>query len=234
MGIVKRTVDNGTGTDYDVLANEILLSGETGDAQIVNGSLLVDSPFVGTFIGIGARGSTATPPAVSADDDAQTLWTDRSGTIFTRPGPCLVFIQPAATTTAAAPFAAGDVVGTEISFTNAVRATGGFGEVVAAQIVSDSATTPMTAMDLYLFTSASSPAADNAANSWSDANMLLLRGIIRFPAPDISALNTVGYWTGSVFFNCAAMTLFGVMVTRGIWTPSGTAAPIVGLTIRQY
>lgn len=146
----------------------------------------------------------------------------------------MAFIQPAATTTAATPFAVGDVVGTEISFTNAVLASGGFGVVEGATIVSDSATTPMGAMDLYLFTSASTPAADNAANSWSDANMLLCRGIVRFPAPDISALNTIAHWTGAIPFNCAATTLFGVMVTRAVWTPVATAAPIVGLHIRQY
>jgi phosphoribosylamine-glycine ligase len=70
------------------------------------------------------------------------------------------------------------------------------------------------AVDLFLFNATVTQAADNAANSWSDADMALCVGVVPFAYPFDSALNRVLTWQGQLPFKCAATTLYGGFVTR--------------------
>ncbi len=127
-------------------------------------------------------------------------------------------------TTATTAYVAGDVLGAEMSFTNAVRTSGGRAAIEGAVLVDKAAV--IGAVDLFLFRAASTPAADNAANSWADADMLNCVGVVSFPGPYPSALNRVAMWQGAQPFGCAATTLFGVLVTRSDHTFFGAAGDL--------
>lgn len=89
-------------------------------------------------------------------------------------------------TTATTAYASGDQVGTEITLSSIVRT--GKGGIIQSAAAIDKAKV-MGAFDLYLFNAATTPAADNAANSWSDADMLNCLGVIHFTDVITSANN---------------------------------------------
>lgn len=127
-------------------------------------------------------------------------------------------------TAAATAYTAGDVMGTEMTFANAARISAGGGTL--RKIVAINNATQLGAVDLFLFDSASTPAADNAANSWSDANMAKCVGIVPL-VPTTSALNQTLTWVGDEDYSCAATSLFGVLVTRSGHTFFGAATDIL-------
>lgn len=142
-----------------------------------------------------------------------------------------IAVNAASLTTATTAYVTGDVLGSEMSFANAARISGGRGIIEKAVLLDKSDI--IGPVDLFLFNAASTPASDNAANSWSDSNMELLEGIISFPSPYDSALNRVATWSGYLPFQCAATTLFGVMVTRSGHTFFGVATDLrVTLSVR--
>lgn len=134
-----------------------------------------------------------------------------------------IAVNSASLTTATTAYVTGDVLGAEISFTNAVRISGGRGIIESATLLDKSAV--IGAVDLLLFNAASTPASDNAANSWSDTNMELLEGVISF-SPVTSALNRYAHWTGAMPYQATATTLFGVLVTRSGHTFFGAATDL--------
>jgi len=115
-------------------------------------------------------------------------------------------------TTATTAYTSGDVLGGELSFASAARITGGRG-VIEGAVLLDKADI-VGAVDLFLFRAASTPAADNAANGWADADMENLVGVVSFPYPYDSANNRAATWVGAQPYECAATTLFGVLITR--------------------
>ena len=105
--------------------------------------------------------------------------------------PFLIEVTSAGLTTSITTYTSGDQLGTEITV-----ATGGGASAYAAitsLTVVDYAKV-LGAFDALFFNAATTPAADNAANSWSDADMnkLIAGGFISFPAPTASALNGIG------------------------------------------
>src|SRR5688572_8682452 len=72
-------------------------------------------------------------------------------------------------TTASTAYAAGDQLGTELSFANAVRVSGGYGSIVGATLLDKAKVNG--GVDLYLFDRSVTPAADNAAFAFSDSDM---------------------------------------------------------------
>lgn len=134
-------------------------------------------------------------------------------------------------TTATTAYTSGDVLGAELSFTSAVRISGGRAVIEGAVLVDKTAV--IGAVDLFLFRAASTPAADNAANAWADADALNCVGVIPFPGAYPSANNRIAAWSGQQRIGCAATTLFGVLVTRSDHTFFGAATDIqVRLHIR--
>lgn len=80
-------------------------------------------------------------------------------------------------TTASTAYTANDQLGTEITLSSIVRSNRGC-ILQSASLVDKSKL--IGAVDAYIFSAATTPAADNAVNSWSDADMLNLLGIVHF------------------------------------------------------
>lgn len=80
-------------------------------------------------------------------------------------------------TTATTAYVAGDQLGTEITLSNMTR-TGKGCTIVSATLIDKAKV--LASVDAFLFSAATTPAADNAANSWSDADMLNCLGILHF------------------------------------------------------
>lgn len=104
--------------------------------------------------------------------------------------PFLVEVAAAGLTTSITTYTSGDMLGTEITV-----ATGGGNAshgVITSLTLIDYAKV-LGAVDLLFFKDSTTPAANNAANSWSDADMLkmIAGGFISIPSPTVSALNNV-------------------------------------------
>lgn len=117
-------------------------------------------------------------------------------------------------TTATTAYTAGDMLGSIWSFTSAVATAGGLGYIMGALLEDDSDV--IGAVDIYLFNASVTQAADNAANSWSDADAAKCVGVISLPYPYDSALNREAVWYGVAPFKVTggATTLFACFVTR--------------------
>lgn len=140
---------------------------------------------------------------------------DATHPLYVQPQPRSTQIAVASTglTIATTAYTAGDQLGGEMTFAGAVAVSGGTG-VIQSAVLLDKANI-LGAADLFLFDSASTPAGDNLANAWSDANMLKCQGIINFPTPTASANNRVAVvpYVG-IGIKPAVTSLFGVLVTR--------------------
>lgn len=106
--------------------------------------------------------------------------------------PTSIQVTASGLTTSITAYAAGDMLGSELTLTSAAATTGGRG-VITGIYVQNSSTNSTGALDMRLFSAASSPAADNNANSWSDANSRLQVVAYVVPAPTASALNSTSY-----------------------------------------
>lgn len=119
---------------------------------------------------------------VTAHDIAQSGEAELLGLGDTR----IVTGTSAGLTTASTAYLTGEQLGTEITLANIVRT--GKGAVIQSAVLIDKAKV-IGAVDGYVFSAATTPAADNAANAWSDADMLNLVGVIHFTDVVTSANN---------------------------------------------
>jgi hypothetical protein len=141
--------------------------------------------------------------------------------------PLAPFFTSSGLTTSVTAYSIGDVLGAEWTFP--ICRASGRGVILTSATLIDKAKV-IGATDLYLFDRASSPAADNAANSWADANMANLLGIVSFPAPTASALNGAAVANAGipeVLIGNASVNVFGVLVTRSAHTFFGAATDLV-------
>jgi hypothetical protein len=124
-----------------------------------------------------------------------------------------IIVASAGLTTTSPTYTAGDQLGTELSFAGAVRP--GRGGVIQSAVLVDKAKV-VGAVDLFLFSAATTPAADNAANAWSDADMLNLLGVIHFNDLLTSANNfaVLGSNLPVVIKPGSGTTIYGDLVTR--------------------
>lgn len=130
-----------------------------------------------------------------------------------------ITVTSAGLTTATTAYTAGDQVGTEMTFATAAQASAGGGIIVSATVIDLSNKINAGDFELWLFNAASTPAADNAAASWTDANMALkvAGGPIIFRQSDwkIMTNNSTNTQDNLMMgYNCAAQALFGNFVTR--------------------
>jgi hypothetical protein len=128
-------------------------------------------------------------------------------------------------------YVANDVMGSEISFTSAVSASGGSG-VIEHVVMWDDADV-MAACELWFSSATASPAADSAAFAPSDANARLYVAMIALPAPTDNGLNRYVDWDGFKSINCAATTLFCTIVARATIGTIAANALRIQLSIRQ-
>lgn len=98
-----------------------------------------------------------------------------------------VSIASAGLTTATTAYTSGDVLGTQ----QTVPTGAGSGFIVGALAVDASDVIVATGIELWLFSASTTPAADNAAASWSDADMANLVAVVPLTVIRDSALNTV-------------------------------------------
>lgn len=130
-----------------------------------------------------------------------------------------ITVTSAGLTTATTAYTAGDQAGTEMTFANAAQLSGGGGIIVSATLFDLSNKINAGDFELWLFTSASTPAADNAAASWTDANMALkvAGGPIIFRQSDWKIMTNNSTNTQDnlmIAYDLAATSLFGNFVTR--------------------
>lgn len=125
----------------------------------------------------------------------------------------IITATSAGLTTGATAYTIGDTLGTEMTWTSVVRT--GKGAVINSAVLTDKSVKVST-VDLFLFDASVTPAADNAANSWSDADILKLIGVIHFTDVISSALNTIIQATNLplVIKPTTGTTIYGYMVTR--------------------
>lgn len=147
-----------------------------------------------------------------------------------------VTFASAGLTTGATAYVAGDVLGTEITLANVARSNGGFATIVGGLLLDKANVIGM--VDLFLFSAASTPAADNAANAWSDGDAANLLDVIHFGDLIASANNRlVRAVTAPHTVKCGAGTtsIYGVLVTRAAHSFFGAVGDLVGrLQIIQH
>lgn len=121
-------------------------------------------------------------------------------------------------TTSVTAYTSGDQVGTEFTWLLAARDSG-LGLAVVSVTMIDLANVLGTC-DLLLFPETVTPAADNAANAFSDADMAKCLGVVTIPTPVASANNRVATASAGVHAGLPIIlaptvtTLFGHLVTR--------------------
>src|SRR5204863_2879415 len=106
---------------------------------------------------------------------------------------------------------AGDQLGGEMTFANAVRFSGG--STYIDKMVLTNRSTQLGAVMAMIFQAASTPASDNAPNSWSDANMELCVAQLMLSPTLTSANNQTLQWEGYHKVKCSATSLFVNLVT---------------------
>lgn len=158
--------------------------------------------------------------------DAQGLWT------VPRRDLKRISVASAGLTTAVTPYAAADQVGTQFTFANAARVSGGSGTIVGVQVISAAITTG--AFDLVITDSSITLAADNAAYAISDADALKVVALIQLAgAFSLGANNRLAQaFNLAIPFVCSgSASLFGGLITR-VATTAATA-PFVAVTDLQ-
>jgi hypothetical protein len=124
-------------------------------------------------------------------------------------------------------YASGDSLHTAVmTFAGMARGNGGTG-VISKLVIIDKAV-QSAAGELWLFDTAVTPAAANAAHSISDADAAHCVGVITFGPYAASALNSISTRSGvSLPYKCdpADTALYGILVTRG--TPTYAASDLV-------
>ena len=141
-------------------------------------------------------------------------------------------VTPTVSTTPA--YTAKDAVGGLLTFSNAVRASGGTGRIEAIQIVDKGQ--QRADLDLVLFDRTFTAPTDNAVFAPTDAETLFCVGWIPvgagnyadFSTNSVAAINNVG-----LEFVLNGTDLFGALVTRGTPTYTSTSDIVVTLTILQ-
>lgn len=125
-----------------------------------------------------------------------------------------ISVQSAGLTTTATAYSIGDQVGTQFTFANAARASGGTGTIVGAMVID--ANDVIGPMDLAIFQASVTLASDNAAFSISDSDALNLVGWIQMVgAVDIGGNRVCQAHSIAIGYACSGSTsLFGALMTR--------------------
>lgn len=136
-------------------------------------------------------------------------------------------------TTASTAYVAGDQLGTILTVSGAVRASGATGTILSATLLDKAAI--IGAVDVYLFDRSVTLAADNAVAAFSDTDMVFCLGILQFPPPKTGTGNGLATIEASgLAFACNASDLFVALVTRAGHTFFGAIGDLVlSLVIAQ-
>lgn len=175
-------------------------------------------------LAVGADGSYVGDTSgrlVDGDASASALFTDPRYKVTP------VSVTSAGLTTSVTAYTTGDQLGTQFAFPAAARAAGGSGRVIGAMLMDKAKV--MGAANLFLFYESVTPAADNAAVSFSDADAAKCVGIVQL---------TNVFQTGNNYlvspaqglnqpYYCTATTLYGCLTTGTGNAVFGAATDIV-------
>lgn len=152
-----------------------------------------------------------------------------------RPNMARIAIASGGLTTSVTAYSVGDQVGTIFNLTNAVRDSGGFGEIRAMSLLD--VNDIIGAYDVVLFNASVTLAADNAAFTLSDSDAASVVDIVSLPfALDIGA-NRFSSLSGlSVPYNCVGTTsLFAALICRTAHTFFTAATDLtLGITVVRH
>jgi hypothetical protein len=125
-----------------------------------------------------------------------------------------VAVTSAGLTIATTAYTAGDQVGTQLTFANAARVSGGSGTIVGVQLIS--AADIIGAYDIVFTDSSVTLAADNAAYAISDADALKVVALVQLAgAFDIGNNRLAQAFNLAIPFVCSgSASLFGGLITR--------------------
>lgn len=130
-------------------------------------------------------------------------------------------------TTATTAYVSGDVLGGQLQFRIGDGQGAAYGELTQLLVIDRAAV--IGTVELWLFSTAVTPAADNAAVSFSDADMQNLVGIFNCATSYTNALNKVSMLDPAdarPVFSGASGILYGSLVTRSGHTFFGAASDL--------
>lgn len=131
-------------------------------------------------------------------------------------------------------YTAKDAVGGLMTFSNAVRASGGTGLLMAVQLVDKGNTPQDAALDLVLFDRSISAPTDNAIFAPSDTEAAQCVGVVQIGSySDFSVNSVCSIPNAGIEFVLNGTDLFGVLVARSTPTYTSTTDLVVTLTIAQ-
>lgn len=169
---------------------------------------------------------TDTPATTSsASGDYHPLEVDANGALWVHPiqSSFRIEVDSAGLTTATTAYTSGDHAGTVMTFAAAARVTGWGGVITGATLIDKSLKVSTIPMELWLFQSSPvSPGADNAALTFADTDMSNFVARVDFDSGSwkATALNAANPQMNlGIGYTCAATSLFGFLVVRGV--PSG-------------
>lgn len=152
----------------------------------------------------------------TADGDYSAISVDSTGNMNTvgRRDLQRISVASGGLTIATTAYVAGDQVGTQFTFANAARVTGGGGTIVGVTLIS--AADIIGAYDVVLFNSTVTLAADNAAFAISDANALGIVGLVQLAGAYDIGNNRLGQaYNLAIPYVCNGGTsLFAALITR--------------------
>lgn len=198
----------GTGTsNIAVATRSVTYSGDTVDVQVVG---------LATFAG---------------SDDAKTV-ADISATNPLPVGGPIVRVTQTPTVSTSPAYTAKDAVGGLLTFANAVRISGGAGQLLTVTVIDNSQQRP--SLELVLFDRTFTNSTDNAIFAPSDADLANCIGVVSvnswadFSTNSIATVSAVG-----LGFVLNGTSLFGQLLTRGTPTFVATTDIIVAVDILQ-
>lgn len=147
--------------------------------------------------------------------------------------PRLRVVRLAATPTiSTSAYAIKDAIGGLMTFSGAVRASGGSGVLMAVQVVDKDQ--ELKAMDLVLFDRSITAPTDNAIFAPTDAELANCIGVVPVGAYADFSTNSVAYANNvGLAFVLNGTDLYGVLVARDTPTFTATSDIVVTLTILQ-
>lgn len=153
--------------------------------------------------------------------------------IYVDPRPKVVRLAVTPTVSTTPAYTAKDAIGALMTFTNAVRVSGGTGWIESVQI--EDKGQQMAALDLLLFDRSVTAPTDNAIYNPSDAEVANCIGVVKFTASDWSdfSTNSVAHRTPGIQFVANGADLYGVLVNRGAPTYTSVSDIVVTITILQ-
>lgn len=206
------------------------------------GKAAADAAVTGNPVQIAGYGSTAVPTAMSTDGDVTRPWLTLTGEQVVLMHQSFVSLAATPTMANAGAYTSGDVVGDVMTFTGAALASGRAGRIRRATLIDKAAQSLL--LELWLFAvTPSSPAADNAAHTLTDANLAsaVPIGVIDFLAANYKASGAnsvcVGTLNGAAvdlpFVSSGSANIFGLFVSRG--TPTYASGDLIArLVIEQH